>query len=167
MAATPLRAVPSAFAWETDSTFARILVPFDFSAGAQRALAAALAMKRSFGSKIHLFHMATPGNDARIIRGVGGAEAHVGDLALETESRLLRFVERLFPEHGGEIAVHAGIGADLVQGIERAAADARATLVLLSARQKQTVFRTQVEKVVRSLDCAVMIVCAPRAGAPS
>jgi hypothetical protein len=91
----------------------------------------------------------------------------VGDLALETECRLLRFVEKLFPEQGGEIAVHAGIGEDLVQGIERAATDARATLVLLSARPKQTVFRTQVEKVVRALDCAVMIVCAPRAGAPS
>jgi nucleotide-binding universal stress UspA family protein len=154
MAAHSTSAIPDALASKTKSLFARILVPVDFTPGSQRVVATALSLRRCFGSEVHLFHLAeSPSREREYLP----ADGDVGAFIVNAQSRLLRYVEGAFPEYAGRVAVHASVGFDLVEAIARAARDARATLVLLAARPKHSLFRSQVEKTLRTLDCAVLV----------
>jgi nucleotide-binding universal stress UspA family protein len=152
MAAHSISAIPDALASKTKALFARILVPVDFSPGSQRVVATALSLRRCFGSEVHLFHLAEPSKSDH-----APADADVGAFIVNAQSKLLRYVEGTFPEYAGRVAVHASVGFDLVEAIARAARAAGATLVLLAARRKHSLFRSQVEKTLRTLDCAVLV----------
>jgi nucleotide-binding universal stress UspA family protein len=143
---------PDALASKTKALFARILVPVDFSSGSERAVATALSLRRSFGSEVHLFHLAEPSKSEHLT-----PDGELGAFIVNAESRLLRFVESTFPEYGGRIAVHGSVGFDLVESITRAARAVGATLVLLAARPKHSLFRNQIEKTLRNVDCAVLV----------
>ena len=146
---------------DLESTFERILVPIDFSAGSRRALAAAMVMQRRIGSEVHLFHLATPGENDAFLAGIGGDALRPADLVADAEARLRRFVENLFPGRSADVQVHARGGIDVVNGIRKAAESVGATMVLLGGRSKQSLFRTQIEKIVRDLDGAVMLLRVP------
>jgi hypothetical protein len=152
MAAHSTSVIPDVLASKTKVLFARILVPVDFTPSSQRVVATALSLRRSFGSEVHLFHLAEPSRGEHL-----PADGDIGAFIVNAQSRLLRYVEGTFPEYAGRVAVHASLGFDLVEAIGRAARDARATLVLLAARPKHSLFRSQVEKMVRALNCAVLV----------
>jgi hypothetical protein len=59
------------------------------------------------------------------------------------------------------------VGGDVVHGIVRSAKRNGTTLVLLAEEPKETILRTQVEKIVQELDSAVMVLRAPAARSPS
>jgi nucleotide-binding universal stress UspA family protein len=150
-----------------ETTFGRILVPVDFSAGSRRALGAALVLRRALGSEVHLFNLAELGQNDQFLAGTGGNAIAPGQLIEDTKGRMMRFVDNVFPGHAGEVTVHARMGVDVVQGIERIAKDIGATLVLLGATQKQSFFRTDIEKVARDLNGAVMLLWSAEAAASS
>ncbi|MGO8994085.1 MAG: universal stress protein [Polyangiaceae bacterium] len=140
-----------------ETTFTRLLVPVDFSAGSRRALGAALVLRRSLGSEVHLFNLAELGGNDEYLAGTGANPVTPEELVEDTKARLLRFVDNVFPGHSREVTVHARMGVDVVHGIERIAKEIGATLVLLGARQRESFFRTDIEKVVRDLNGAVML----------
>jgi nucleotide-binding universal stress UspA family protein len=140
-----------------ETTFKRLLVPVDFSAGSRRALGAALVLRRSLGSEVHLFNLAELGENDEYLACTGANSVTPGELVEDTKARLRRFVDNVFPGQAAEVTVHARMGVDVVHGIERIANDLGATLVLLGARQRESLFRTDIEKVVRDLNGAVML----------
>ena len=139
-------------------TFARILVPVDFSDDSRRALAMALVLRESFASEVHLFHLAEHGANDEFLAGIGGSSPPPGELVEAARSRLRAYLENLFPGTAEDVVVHAHYGTDVVAGIERAASEVGATLVLLAGRPRQSLFRTRIEKIVRDLNGAVMVV---------
>lgn len=149
------------FAFDAKAVFTRILVPIDFSEGSRRALATALELKKRFGSTVHLFRLTESGENDQFLAGTGAAPVTPQEIVLGAEGRLRRFVDNLFPGRSGEVEVDARIGVDVLHGIARSATQIGATLVLLAEEPRLTVFRTEIEKIVRELDMAVMILRTP------
>jgi nucleotide-binding universal stress UspA family protein len=150
------------FAFDGASVFVRILVPVDFTEGSRRALATALELRKRFGSEVHLFRMATASENDQFLAGTGADGLSPQRLVEDAEARLKRFVDNVFPGQSGEVIVHAKVGEDVVHGVARGAKTIGTTLVLLADEPKQAIFRTQVEKLVKEVDGAVMILRAPR-----
>ncbi len=142
------------------TTFERILVPIDFSQASRQALTTALVLQDHLGSEVHLFHLAQPGANAEFLAGAGGVSVPPRELVDDARAHLRRYVDDLFPGRAAGVGVHAQVGADLVQGIERAAREIGATLVLLPGRSRGSLFRTNIEKIARDLEGAVMILRA-------
>ena len=148
------------------SMFDRILVPIDFSETSRRALATALLMQDRLGSQIDLFHLAEQSANAAFLAG-SGAHITVSDVADDARGRLARFVDNVFPGRAAGVRIHVEVGADLVEAIERAVREAGATLVLLPAGSRHTLLRNHVEKVVRKVDAAVMLLPLEATATPS
>lgn len=154
-------------AFDAKAVFDRILVPIDFSEGSRRALATALELKQRFGSEVHLFRLTEASENDQFLAGTGAAAISPQELVDAAEARLGRFVENVLPGRSGDVIVHAQVGADVIHGIARSARRFGTTLVLLAEEPKQTVFRTQVEKIVQELDSAVMLLRTPPSRAPA
>jgi nucleotide-binding universal stress UspA family protein len=146
-----------------EATFARILVPVDFGPGSRRALGVALALQNRFGSEVHLFHLAEQGENDAFLAGIGGDALRPSDLVGDAENRLRRFVDNQHPGRSAGVIVHAreGEGVAVANSIALEAKQLGVTLVLLGAPQKQSMFRTHLEKLVRGLDSAVMLLWTP------
>ena len=146
--------------------FERILVPIDFSAASRRALATALLMQDRLGSQVDLFHLAEQGANAEFLAS-SGANVTVSELADDARARLARFVDNVFPGRAAGVRIHVEVGADLVGAVEEAVREAGATLVLLAPGSRHALLRTHVEKVVRKVDAAVMLLPPEAAATPS
>jgi nucleotide-binding universal stress UspA family protein len=144
-------------AFDARAVFERVLVPVDFSEGSRRALATALELKRCFGSEVHLFRLTESSENDRFLAGSGAEAMSPHALVTQAEERLRRFVDNVLPGRSGDVVAHAQVGADVVHAIARNARKLGTTLVVLAEAPKQTVFRTQMEKIVQELDGAVMI----------
>jgi nucleotide-binding universal stress UspA family protein len=151
----------STFAFDAKTLFERILVPVDFTEGARRALATALELKKRFGSEVHLFRLTESSENDLFLAGTGAASLTPRELVQAAEERLRRFVENVLPGRADDVIVHARVGADVIHGIAREAKHTGTTLVLLAEEPRQTVFRTQVEKLVQELDSAVLVLRTP------
>jgi hypothetical protein len=138
------------------SMFARVLVCVDFSEASRHALAAGLALRDGMGSEVHLFHLADEGANDEFLAGIG-ASVGSGDLADEARARLRRFVDNVFPGRAGDVFVHSLVGDDVLQGLESAARQFGATLVVLTGKPRQSVFRAHAERVARDLGAAVLV----------
>jgi nucleotide-binding universal stress UspA family protein len=150
-----------ASSFDAKALFARILVPVDFSEGSRRALATALELRKRFGSEVHLFRLTESSPNDQFLAGTGASSIAPAELVEDAKARLLRFVENVLPGQSGEVIVHAQVGADVVHGIARSAKHTGTTLVLLAEEPKETMFRSQVEKLVQALDSAVMLLRTP------
>jgi nucleotide-binding universal stress UspA family protein len=147
------------------ATFARILVPLDFSAVSKRALATALVLQDRLGAEVHLFHHAESGENSEFLAGVGAGAVPSERLADDGRERIRRFVDNLFPGRGAGVTVHAHVGVDVVQGVLHAVEESRATLVLLAGRPHRSLLRTDIEKLVRDLTTPVMVLWTEEDGA--
>ena len=127
----------------------------------------ALVLKESLGSEVHLFNLAAPGGNDEFLAGVGGTSVAPNEMVEDARAHLRRYVENLFPGQAAGVAFHAHFGTDVVRGIERAAKEIGATLVLLAGRPQQSVFRTHIERITRDLDGSVMVLWTEREGSPS
>jgi nucleotide-binding universal stress UspA family protein len=152
-----------ASSFDAKALFDRILVPVDFSEGCRRALATALELRKRFGSEVHLFRLTESSPNDQFLAGTGAASIGPGELVEDAKARLIRFVENVLPGQSGEVIVHAQVGADVLHGIVRSAGHIDTTLVLLAEEPKETMFRSQVEKLVQALDSAVMLLRTPPA----
>jgi nucleotide-binding universal stress UspA family protein len=161
------QSVAGASSFDAKAVFDRILVPIDFSEGSRRALGTALELRKRFGSEVHLFRLTASTSNDQFLAGIGGDSLAPRDLVEAAESRLQRFVENVLPGRSAEVIVHAQVGEDVVHGIARSAKHTGTTLVLLAEEPKQSVFRTQVEKIVQELDSAVMLLRTPPVESPS
>jgi nucleotide-binding universal stress UspA family protein len=137
-------------------SFTRILVPIDFSQASRRALATALLLQERLRSEVHLFHLMEQGADSDFLAGAGALIGY-GDLPENARGELVRFVDHLFPGRTAGVVVHARVGTDLVAAINGLARDIGATLVLLAGKPRQTLFRTRIERIVRDVERAVMV----------
>jgi nucleotide-binding universal stress UspA family protein len=146
-------------------TFGRILVPVDFGPGSRRAVAAALLMQEQLGSEVHLLHVTEQGANDEFLAGVGAASSPTR-LIEDAKARLLRFVDNLFPGRADRIRVHACVGADVVESIETTTKRIAPSLVLLAGRPQHTLFRTNIERITRHTDTAVMVLRV-ESGVPS
>jgi nucleotide-binding universal stress UspA family protein len=150
-----------------DTTFHRILVPVDFSVESRRALSAALALNEGLGSEVHAFHLAEPGANDEFLAGTGAAPVTPSELVEAARDRLRRYVDDFFPAQAARVAIHAHFGGDVVRGIERAAREIGASLVLMAGRPRQSLLRTHMEKITRDLDGAVLVLRMETAQAES
>src|SRR5580692_3046434 len=153
----PKAAVPDSFAFDTNELFQRILVPIDFYESSRRAVALAFEFRERYGSEIHLFHLIESSENDRFLAGVGANEGSPG-LAGEAHGRLERFMENVFPGRGRDVRVHSRVGNEIAQDVVNAAKEIRATLVILGAEAKQTILRTNAEKIIRGLGASVFLI---------
>jgi nucleotide-binding universal stress UspA family protein len=160
---TPVFRTPAEVA---GTTFGRILVPVDFCPGSRRAVATALLMQEQLGSEVHLLHVTEQGANAEFLAGAGAATAPATQLIEDAKARLLRFVDNLFPGRADRVAVHACVGTNIVESIETMAKRVAPTLVLLAGRPQHAVFRTNIERITRDVDAAVMVLWV-ESGVPS
>jgi nucleotide-binding universal stress UspA family protein len=152
-------------AFDAKAVFERVLVPVDFSEGSRRALATALELKRRFGSEVHLFRLTESSENDQFLAGTGAEAVSPRTLIEAAEERLRRFVDNVLPGRSGDVITHAQVGVDVVHGIARSARRIHTTLVLLAEEPRQALFRTQLEKLVKELDSAVMILRTPASSA--
>jgi nucleotide-binding universal stress UspA family protein len=155
-AEVPSRESPVAVAGQT---FARILVPIDFSPSSRRALATALLLQDHLRSEVHLLHLAETGDNDEFLAGVGGGNVPPGELAADARDRLRRFVEHLFPGRVAGIVTHAQTGTTVAQAIEKATAEIHPTLVLLCGSPHRSLLRTHVERIMRNIHAQVTVLC--------
>jgi nucleotide-binding universal stress UspA family protein len=158
-------AVADSFAFATNELFQRILVPIDFYESSRRALALAFEFRERYGSEIHLFHLTESSENDQFLAGVGANEAAPG-LAGEAQGRLHRFVENVFPGRSPDVRVHAHVGNEIAQDVVNAAKEVDATLVILGAEAKQTLLRTNTEKIIKGLQASVLVIRVPRENTP-
>jgi hypothetical protein len=59
------------------------------------------------------------------------------------------------------------MGVDVVHGIEEMAKVLGASLVLLGGQRRSSMFRTDIEKIARDIDAAVMLLWVPETTAAS
>jgi nucleotide-binding universal stress UspA family protein len=161
----PKAAVPDSFAFATNELFRRILVPIDFYESSRRALALAFEFRERYGSEIHLFHLTESSENDRFLAGVGAHENAPG-LAGEAEGRLQRFVENVFPGRSREVLVHARVGNEVAQDVVNTADKVGATLVILGAEARQTILRTNAERIIKGLHASVLLIRVPRESTP-
>jgi len=157
----PTQTASSALGFNARGLFDRLLVPVDFSEGSRRALATALELKRQFHSEVHLFTLTEASENDQFLAGTGASALSPQDLVDAAKGRLGRFVDNIFPGCSGDVIVHAKVGVDVLHGICREAKGEATTLVILAQEPKQTILRTQVEKLVRELGSAILIVRTP------
>src|SRR6185369_850424 len=86
----------------------RVFVPVDFSMESHRAVGVALALQRSMGARVCLFHVAQPDATNDFLGGLGSSVAQ-GDFLKHAEDRLLRFVDNLVPGYPGKVETRASI----------------------------------------------------------
>jgi hypothetical protein len=142
------------------ATFARVLVPVDFTAGSRRALAEALWLKDHLNSEVHLLHLGTLGSNAEFLAGTG-ADILYGDIQEDAKAEAIRFVENVFPGRSSEVVVHAAVGEDLPRAIEAIETQVRPTLVILAGAPPrthwpQTHWRKGIERVAARDGVALM-----------
>jgi nucleotide-binding universal stress UspA family protein len=164
---TSLAVDPSVIPAADNGLFTRLLVPVDFSPGSRLALATAFTLQRSLASEVHLFNLTDVGANDEFLAGIGGGSLTQADLVERAKERLRRFVDNLFPGRAGDVAVHARMGVDVVSGIETMAKAIGASLVLLGGQRNSSIFRTDIEKIARDIDAAVMLLWVPETTAAS
>jgi nucleotide-binding universal stress UspA family protein len=145
---------------QSRSIFERILVPIDFSMASQRALGAALELRRQYGSRVCVFHVSESSTHDEFLGGLGGAKQGKG----EAEGRLHRFLENVAPGAAGELEIRTQVGAEIEAAIAEEAQAFRATLVVLP-ETRTTFGRSRSEKAVRKLAVPALVI--PDDGAPS
>jgi nucleotide-binding universal stress UspA family protein len=165
METTPLPAGSSAFI--PNELFRRILVPLDFFEGSRRALATALELRRQYGAEVHLFRLTESSENDRFLAGVGAEGVAPNGMVGDAQARILRFVENVFPGQSREVQVHATVGNELPKDIADAADKVGATLVIIAAEAKQTVLRSNVEKIIKGLGASVLLLRVPHEMSPS
>jgi nucleotide-binding universal stress UspA family protein len=156
-----------AFASDTYQLFRRVLVPIDFFEGSRRALAMALDFRDRYGAEIHLFRLTESSENDRFLAGVGGDSIPPNGLVQDAQARLRRFVENVFPGRGDHVNVHASVGNELAHDIAAAADKVGATLVILGAEAKQSLLRTNAEKIIKSLHASVLLIRVAHEISPS
>jgi nucleotide-binding universal stress UspA family protein len=138
---------------QSRSMFERIFVPIDLTMASQRALGAALELKRQFGSRICVFHVSESSTHDEFLGGLGGAKQGKG----EAEGRLERFLENVAPGIASELEIRTRVGDEIDEAIDREASNFQATLVILP-ETRSSFGRSRSEKAVRKLSVPALVI---------
>ena len=141
--------------------FARVFVPVDFTMASHRAVGAALALMRAFGSKVCVFRLAEQSGGADdFLAGLGDGYTP-GDLVRHATGRLHRFIENVAPGFADEVEVRAYADVKPVEDLRKEAQRWGATLVVAATKFKG-VFRSPAEKLVHGFDIPVLLIPSAR-----
>ncbi len=141
---------------EAQEIFARVFVPVDFTRSSRQAVGVALALKRSFGSKVCVFQLAEEGGADEFLGGLGDP-ATPGDLVRNARERLQRFVENIAPAFAGSVEVRACVDVKPLEEIRDEARRWGATLVVAATTFKG-IFRSPAEKLVHGFDIPLLLI---------
>ena len=139
----------------------RIFVPVDFSMESHRAVGVAMALQRSLGAKICLFHAAESDGTYEFLGGIG-SPAVLGDWRAAAEQRLRRFIDNLVPDYPGPIEVRAHVDAQSPRVIYDQARRWGASLIIL-ATDVHGLLRSDAEHLVHDFDIPVLVLPKPKA----
>ena len=143
--------------------FDRVLVPIDFSARARAAYALAMRIAERWGSEVVLFNAAgLDGNDEFLDHtGVPWGRSDVIGEALE---HLQRFAETVLPGSSSRVRMEAVRAEDFARAVVDACERYSTTLVVLGSRprDRRRVFRSPIERIMRGVSCAVIVVPGER-----
>ena len=145
----------------------KILVPVDFSEGAEPALTVAATMARSFGASIDLLHVWQPPPliplPVVVVPSSGGSTpVNLEELARTTAgAQMKQLVERLRAEGVAEVHSRVGIGAPAHEIVELAQLG-HFDLIVMGTHGRtgiaHAVLGSVAEKVVRRAKCPVLTV---------
>jgi len=138
------------------SQFKRVLVGYDGSAQADKAIESALALAQSLDAKVLLFAVARPPEPATMVE----VDAMLDDAREHFEEQFKRILQRA-KELGVELETDIAVGHPVEQIVHRAESE-RVDLIVLGRRGKSRFEKMLVgstaEKVLRYAHCPVMVV---------
>ena len=137
--------------------FERVFVVVDFSAASRRAVATALELRRSFGSRVCLFHLAELDGSDEFLAGLG-SPAVASDLVEEATGRLQRYIRNIAPNHADEVELRSRRSVSPIDDMHREAMSWRATLVIAATESHATLLRSPAEKLVHDFDIPVLVI---------
>ena len=143
--------------------FDRLLVPIDFSSGARAAYALAIRIAERWGSEVVLFHAAgADGNDEFLDHT--GVPWGRSDVVGEAREHLLSFADAVVPGSSSRVRVDAVRADDIARAVAGACARHSPTVIVLGSRprDRRRVFRSPVERIMRAVTCAVLVVQGER-----
>ena len=138
------------------SQFKRILIGYDGSAQAEKAIESALALAQSLDAKVLVFAVARPPEPATMVE----LDAMLDDAREHFEEHFKRIVQRA-KELGVELETDIAVGHPVEQIVHRAESE-HVDLIVLGRRGKSRFEKMLVgstaEKVLRYAHCPVMVV---------
>ncbi|MCL2725001.1 MAG: universal stress protein [Polyangiaceae bacterium] len=134
----------------------RIFVPVDFSMESHRAVGVALALQRSLGAEVCLFHAVQSDGTNEFLGGIG-SPAVLGDWRAAAEERLRRFIDNVVPGYPHPIEVRAHVDAHSPHVIHDQAHLWGATLIVLCA-DVRGLLRSDAERIVHDFDIPVLVI---------
>ncbi len=140
--------------------FRTLVVPHDFSAHAEAALAAALDLAQHFDSDIHLLHVVQPPSYGYSADGFGSVPAlfEVKDGSMKALTAIADQIE----DPPGRVEAHVVDGVNIAASIDRVAADLGADLIVMGTHGRTGlahVFLGSVaERTLRRAPCPVLTV---------
>lgn len=143
--------------------FDRMLVPIDFSSGARAAYALAMRIAERWGSEVVLFNAAgADGNDEFL--DYTGVPWGRSDVVGEAREHLQRFADTVVPGSSSRVRVEAVRADDIARAVASACARFSPTVVVLGSRprDRRRVFRSPIERIMRAVNCAVLVVPGER-----
>lgn len=143
--------------------FDRLVVPIDFSAASRAAFATAMRIADTHGSRVVLFHAAGIDVNDEFLRHTGIPWGR-GDVGVQARDHLRRFADAVVAGSGARVEIDATRADDPVAGLAQACARHGASLVVAGSRphDRRRLFRSTTERMVRALDCPVLVVRGER-----
>lgn len=138
------------------SQFKRILIGYDGSAQAEKAIESALALAQSLDAKVLVFAVARPPEPATMVE----LDAMLDDARVHFEEHFKRIVQHA-KDLGVELETDIAVGHPVEQIVHRAELE-HVDLIMLGRRGKSRFEKMLVgstaEKVLRYAHCPVMVV---------
>jgi nucleotide-binding universal stress UspA family protein len=140
-------------------SFARLLVPVDFSSASRAAFTYAMGIADRWGSQVVLFNAAgVDGNDEFL--GHTGVAWGRGDVIGQARDHLLRFADTVVAGSASRVEIDAEKDDNPVRAVARACARHAPSLVVVGTRadDSRRWRRSRAEKIARTVPCPVLLV---------
>lgn len=143
--------------------FDRLLVPIDFSAASRAAFRLAMRIAERWGSEVILFHAAGLGSADEFLEHTGVRWGRA-DIVGEARDHLHRFADTVVPGSGERVRVDATRDDDAVRAVVGALRRHGASCVVLGTdpRDRPRVLRSRAERMMRALECPIVLAPAER-----
>jgi nucleotide-binding universal stress UspA family protein len=143
----------------TTDAFSRLLVPVDFSSVSRAALALALSIADRWGSEIILFHAAGFDENDEFLDHTGVPWGR-NDVVAEAHKHLVDFADAVVAGSSTRVRAEAVRDEDPIRAVTGACERHKPSIVVIGTlvRRRRRWRRTGAEKLVRALDCPVLVV---------
>jgi nucleotide-binding universal stress UspA family protein len=119
-------------------------------------------LAKKFGSEIHVFNLASFGNNSEFLSGLGAPRSR-DEVVLDACEHIQDYVLSVVPGAQRFVTCDVAMGDDLVEAVAAAATKCDATCVVLAIHEhaRRALFRTRAEKILRAVACPVLVVKTP------